>query len=303
MERKVCKSNSSISDQLINMKKVLVTGATGFIGGYVIRELLQQGYEVITTSRPGEKAKSQDWFSQTLYIPFDLKTLPYPGDLFKFFHEPQLLIHLAWEGLPNYKSAFHVEENLPAHYLFLKNMISNRLNDITVTGTCFEYGMQEGCLFEELQPQPSNYYAKAKNELRILLNQIKEQYTFHFKWVRLFYMYGIGQNPNSLLSQLQTALDRGDKIFNMSPGDQLRDYLEVEKVAKYIVAIATQNKETGIINCCSGIPVPVKELVEGFLKSQNADIKLNLGFYPYSDVEPLNFWGDNNKLKTILTNG
>ena len=72
------------------------------------------------------------------------------------------------------------------------------------------------------------------------------------KWVRLFYLYGKGQSPNSLLSQLQSALDRGDQVFNMSPGDQLRDYLEVTKVAEYIIRIAMQRRETGIINCCSG---------------------------------------------------
>lgn len=303
MERKVCKSNSQISDQLNSMKKVLVTGATGFIGGYIIHELLQMGYDVIATSSSQEKAKYQDWFPHTLYIPFDLKTLTPPDNFFKYFKEPHLLIHLAWEGLPNYKSSFHLEENLPRHYLFLKNMISNGLNDVTITGTCFEYGLQEGCLSEDMVSQPANYYAEAKNELRILLDELKKDYPFHFKWIRLFYMYGRGQNPNSLLSQLQSALDRGDKVFNMSPGDQLRDYLDVKKVAQYIVAIATQNKETGIINCCSGIPVTVRELVEHYLKSQNADIKLNLGYYPYSDIEAKHFWGDNNKLKTILTNG
>ena len=66
--------------------------------------------------------------------------------------------------------------------------------------------------------------------------------TFDCKWIRLFYMYGEGQNPNSLLSQLQTALQNGDQEFNMSGGEQERDYLPIEKVAEYIVTIALQNK-------------------------------------------------------------
>ncbi|MGK2863189.1 MAG: NAD-dependent epimerase/dehydratase family protein, partial [Chitinophagaceae bacterium] len=173
----------------------------------------------------------------------------------------------------------------------------------TVTGTCFEYGMQEGCLSEEFQSLPANSYAKAKNELRLLLTGLKDHHDFDLKWIRLFYMYGEGQSPKSLLSQLQLALDSGDRIFNMSPGDQMRDYLEVKKVAEYIVAIAVQKAETGVINCCSGNPISVKDLVVDYLTKRNADIKLNMGYYPYSDIEPKHFWGDTRKLKTILTNG
>jgi nucleoside-diphosphate-sugar epimerase len=285
------------------MKKVLVTGATGFIGNYVINELLKKGHKVIATSTSREKARSHEWYDKVEFIPCDFKTIAFTGNLYNFFNKPDILIHLAWEGLPNYKSDFHLEENLPRQYSFLRNLVVNGLNDITITGTCFEYGMQAGCLSEDLPSMPSNSYAMAKDKLRLLLTELKKDYPFELKWVRLFYMYGKGQSSNSLFSQLQSALDRGDNVFNMSPGDQLRDYLEVTKVAQYIVAIGMQRIEAGIINCCSGKPIQVKELVMDYLKERNAHIKLNLGYYPYSDIEPKNFWGDTKKLKTILTNG
>jgi nucleoside-diphosphate-sugar epimerase len=284
------------------MKKVLVTGATGFIGNYVLHELLKQQYHVIATSASPEKAKSRDWYEKVEYIPLDLKNL-FPADnYYQYFNKPDLLIHLAWEGLPNYKAAFHEEENLPRHFAFLKNLVVHGLRDISVTGTCFEYGLHEGCLSEDRPSDPSNPYARAKNSLRLMLEELAKNEPFRLKWVRLFYMYGKGQSPNSLLSQLQSALDRGDTEFNMSPGDQLRDYLPVETVARYIVKIATQSEVTGIINCCSGIPMPVMELVTEYLKKREASIKLNTGYYPYSDLEPKDFWGDTKKLKTILRN-
>ncbi len=86
----------------------------------------------------------------------------------------------------------------------------------------------------------------------------------------------------------------------MSGGEQERDYLPVEKVAEYIVAVALQNDVNGIINCCSGKPIKIKELVTNYLKENNADIKLNRGYYPYPDYEPMSFWGDDTKLKQIL---
>jgi hypothetical protein len=86
----------------------------------------------------------------------------------------------------------------------------------------------------------------------------------------------------------------------MSGGLQERDYLPVGKVADYIVEIALQQEVAGIINCCSGQPVTVKELVKDYLLQRQARISLNLGYYPYPDYEPMRFWGKNDKLKTIL---
>ena len=282
------------------MKKVLVTGATGFIGNYVVEELLKYDVEIIASSSNREKAGRETWYGHVRYIPFDFANYSQSENYFKFFNEPDILIHLAWEGLPNYKSNFHTDINLPRHLALLTNFIENGLKDLTVTGTCLEYGMQEGCLSEESRTIPSNPYAIAKDSLRRALQNLQQQYSFSFKWARLFYTYGAGQNPNSLLSQLDTALKNGEDVFNMSGGEQVRDYLPVEKLAEYIVKIALQNEITGIVNCCSGEPVTVREFVEDYLRRKHKSIKLNLGYYPYTDYEPMRFWGDNRKLKSII---
>ena len=281
--------------------KILVTGATGFIGNNVVEYLLANNHEVVATSSNEEKAKDFSWFNRVKYLPLNLIELNYGFNYFQYFSSPDIIIHLAWEGLPNYDSLFHFEENLPRHYKFLKNLVLQGAKDITVTGTCFEYGMQEGELSETMPALPSNSYAIAKDTLRKFLEQLQLKTPFDLKWARLFYMYGIGQNPQSLFSQLKKVLDNGDTDFNMSAGDQLRDYLTVEKVAEYIARIALQNKEKGIINCCSGIPIKVSTLVENYLQQQNKTIILNKGFYPYSKNEPMNFWGNKEKLRKALT--
>jgi len=280
--------------------KVLVTGATGFIGNYVVRELLKQGHQVMTTSKNSEKARMYEWFSQVQYISYDLNVVQ--ENLFQFFREPDVVIHLAWEGLPNYKDLFHFERNIFTNYRFLKNLLEDGLKSLTVTGTCMEYGLQNGCLSEDTPTKPTTPYSFAKDTLRKFLEQLQQKYHFSFKWIRLFYMYGKGQNPSSLLPQLDKALDRGDEIFNMSGGEQLRDYLPVEKVAEYVNEISLQNKVLGIINCCSGKPISIRKLVENHMKNRGKTIKLNLGYYPYSDYEPMAFWGDNTKLKSIIKN-
>lgn len=165
------------------MKKILVTGATGFVGGHVINELLEKGYNVVASSSSKEKAAAKSWFDRVEFIEFDLKSVVDGDDYYNWFGRPDAVIHLAWEGLPNYKSAFHLEDNLPRHYIFLRNLVLHGLKDLTVTGTCFEYGLQEGALREDMAVFPSNPYSQAKNDLRIMLQNLSKEMPFHLKWV------------------------------------------------------------------------------------------------------------------------
>jgi len=278
--------------------KYLVTGATGFIGNYVIMELLRKGIHVIATSRNENKARQFPWFSKVAYIPCNLNENK--SDFFSHFTQPDCMIHLAWDGLPNYNELYHFEKVMPANYKFIKNMVQHGLKHLVVTGTCQEYGLINGCLSENLETRPGTPYALAKDTLREFLEQLIKKYPITFQWLRLFYIYGDGQSKHSLFSQLMEAVQKRERVFNMSGGEQLRDYLHVKKVADYIVAVSIQNKVQGILNCCSGNPISVLRQVKKILGKNESSIRLNLGYYPYPDYEPMAFWGDNNKLLEIF---
>jgi nucleoside-diphosphate-sugar epimerase len=277
--------------------KILVTGATGFVGQHVIPALLNRNHEVIALARNIEKAKEFNWFPQVDFVSYDIYsnksvTLDELGN-------PDALLHLAWSDLTNYKSINHIEINLPSDFKFLKSLVEQGLKQLLITGTCFEYGMQNGCLNETMASNPSNSYALAKDTLRKFMENLQHSFSFNFQWVRLFYMYGKGQNPGSLLSQLDKAISNGEPVFNMSKGEQLRDYLPIEKVAENLIKIIETPSIKGIINCCSGNPISVRRLVEEHIAKSKSKIELNLGYYPYPDYEPLAFWGDNTKLSLI----
>jgi nucleoside-diphosphate-sugar epimerase len=280
--------------------KVLVTGSTGFLGRHVIPILLDHGHEIVATARSREKAKAFPWYERVSFVAHDIHN---QGKLaLDLFGRITAAIHLAWQGLPNYKSLFHFEENLPAHYHFLKHLLAAGVEHLLVTGTCFEYGMQNGCLLEDMPTFPANPYGLAKDTLRKFLQELQRCQPFRLQWVRLFYIYGPGQNPNSLLAQLERAIDEGKPVFNMSGGEQLRDYLPVEEAARRIVKLFVNPCAEGVFNCCRGEPISVRRLVEERIAERNAKIELNLGHFSYPDHEPMAFWGDIDRFKRLLGN-
>ena len=281
--------------------KVLVTGATGFVGQHIVPLLLECGYDVIAVARDEKKARTFTWFNAVQFVFCDI----HDGNVKTLFQfgKPDAVIHLAWSNLPNYKSTSHVEYTLPADFHFLKLLVENGVNHLLVTGTCFEYGMVNGALSEQLPGNPSTPYAIAKNALRLMLEQLQENSAFKLQWARLFYTFGRGQNPNSLLAQLDRAIDNRDSTFNMSGGEQLRDYLPIEAVARKLLAVFESPDFQGVINICSGEPISVRRLVEEHLKKRAASIHLNLGYYEYPDYEPMAFWGDNALFEKVTNRG
>lgn len=269
--------------------KVVVTGATGFIGNHVVRELLKRDAEVISIGRDVEKARNYPWFRLVEFRECDIEKFT-ERDISEI-SKADKIIHLAWRGLPNYKSLFHFEEVLMPQYRFLKAVVNAGIRDLTVTGTCLEYGMREGPLSTDMPADPQNPYALAKDSLRKFLVELQRHTDFNMKWLRLFYMYGPGQSEKSILSQLEKALSNGEKSFNMSGGEQLRDYSPVEDVAQMIVGNCMDQTRNGIFNCCSGVPISIKKLVDDYLRENRKQIQLNLGYYPYPDYEPMEFWG------------
>ena len=180
-------------------------------------------------------------------------------------------------------------------------MISYGLQRLSVAGTCFEYGKKKGKLSEDMETNPILPYSLAKDTLRKFIQELGKKFTFKFHWIRLFYMYGKGQSAKSIIPLLDKAFDNNEQNFNMSGGEQRLDYLPVEKVAENIIKISLQEKITCIINNCSGKSIIIKKLVDDRIKRKKKRIKLNLGYYPYPDYVSMEFWGDNTKLKSILS--
>jgi nucleoside-diphosphate-sugar epimerase len=272
---------------------VIVTGATGFVGSHVVEQAVMLGLDVIATGRDADRFSALPFVRDVRFIASDLHDDP--ASISAIAEEASALIHLAWPDLPDYRNSRHVSQHLDADVRLLKILFDAGLRRLVGVGTCLEYGLREGQLDEAMPTDPQLAYPQAKDALR---NQIETSLAGRdasFAWARLFYMHGPRQNPRSLLAQLDAAIERGDEEFAMSGGQQLRDYLPVEKVARRLLALARTNTASGIFNICSGVPVSIEDLVSAHIQKHGSTIRPKLGVYDYPDYEPMAFWGSTEK--------
>jgi nucleoside-diphosphate-sugar epimerase len=278
-----------------------VTGATGFVGRHVVARLLARGHAVVALARDQVKAQAMPWIGEVDFVACDLHADCRPA--VEVAGRCEALVHLAWPGLPDYRAYFHVARNLPADLAFLQAAVEAGMPRLLVAGTCLEYGLQCGPLHEEGETRPVTAYGFAKDALRKALQLLQQTRPFGLQWVRLFYLHGAGQNPGSLLAQLDRAIDEGRAEFDMSAGDQLRDYLPVGEAAAAFARLLESPACRGVINCCSGKPVSVREMAERRCRERRSGIRLKRGRHPYPDYEPLAFWGVPAKLAALAGGG
>jgi len=268
-------------------KNVIVTGASGFVGMHVVSKLIEDGHDVISLVRNVEKAKNIDQLKSSKIIEFDISS----NSKIFFADKDSYLIHCAWDHVRDNLNFIHLEQHFGVHLMFLKKLVDIGIQKIIVTGSCYEYGLQYGPVDEKELTKPNTPYAIAKDTLHKSLSFLTQDKKTDLLWCRLFYNYGYGQDPKSIISLFDKAIQRGDKHFNMSFGEQLLDYLSVSETATQLVSLLKEDR--GVFNICSGKPISLRRFLEKRMQEKKKFIKLKLGHFPYRKQDSIAIWGKN----------
>lgn len=166
-----------------------------------------------------------------------------------------------------------------------------------------EVGFHEGQVDENTICNPLSYYGVAKNALRQALTiyfSNRKDVVFH--WIRAFYITGSEDKSSSIFSKVLKMDKEGKESFPFVSGTNKYDFIDVLSLAKQIFAVMNQDKITGIINCCSGEPVSLKEKMENFIKENGLKISPEYGAYPSREYDSPAIWGDVTKINKIMNN-
>ncbi|RII36654.1 NAD(P)-dependent oxidoreductase [Clostridium chromiireducens] len=274
------------------MKKILVTGAGGYIGKHIVTSLLDMGAHVIATDLYVNNIDSR-----ATIVEADI----FSGatDIYKELDCPDVLLHMAWKDGFIHNSNAHMEY-LSKHFEFIKNMIDGGLKHLAVMGTMHEIGYHEGAIDENTPTNPISMYGIAKDALRKSTQLLIKDKNVVFQWLRAYYIYGDDKRNNSIFAKIILAEEEDKEFFPFTTGKNKYDFIRVEDLAKQISACVMQDEIGGIINCCSGVPMSLAEKVESFIKENNFRIKLKYGAFPDREYDSPAVWGDNSKIKTIL---
>ena len=278
--------------------RVFITGATGFIGSHTVRALRAANHEVAALVYPNDSLQRLDDLSgQFDIIPSDLANI---GDVLELLKrwEPDACIHLAWFAEPGkYLDSTENIKTLISSLNLLQSLVEIGCKQIIAAGTCAEYDLNIGYLREDSPVSPDTLYAATKSSLNLVGQQFSKNNELIFSWARIFYLFGPQEDERRLIPSLIEALKR-EESFPSTAGEQVRDYLHVEDVARAFVTLL-EKKAEGTYNISSGKPITIRSLLETVGKIMRRSDLLEFGALPYRDWEPMFVCGDNRKLRSL----
>jgi nucleoside-diphosphate-sugar epimerase len=239
------------------MKKVILTGARGFVGTHCLEALLEKGFEVHAVSSRG---RFNDYPWQVEWHHADLHNAEHVLRLMATV-QPQYLLHLAWDVSQGvYWRSLENLRWIKASLGLLQAFIDAGGERVVMAGSCAEYDWQYGYCSEELTPlRPATLYGTCKNALSSIVAAVAAEKKISAAWARLFFLYGPGEKGERLVPEVVKTLLQGEEA-SCTHGEQIRDYLYIRDAASALVALLESGVE-GAVNIASGRPVTLKDLI------------------------------------------
>lgn len=281
--------------------KILLSGGTGFIGKNLLKYMAQNmNYTILVVGRNLEKAENKN----IKQVKLDLNKIEDNFDKIKEFN-PDIFLHLAWEGIPNYS-----EELSKKNYLNTIKIMKMIINETTCkkivsTGSCWEYndGSHIGECKEDQLIYLNKPFSKYKNKIFTEVNNICKKKKILFNWLRLFYVYGPGQGKNSIIPLLIDIFKNNKKININFPSNK-NDFIFIDDVVSIIDKFIKNDYSSGIYNVGTGKSTSISTILKIIDNVINGNEMISKKYLNEIDLKKSdqNFYASTKKLKMNLDN-
>jgi len=272
------------------LSRVLLTGATGFIGSQALLALSDAGHEVHAVARRrGPERAGVIWHELDL-----LGGCEVVAEV-----QPEILVHLAWYA--EHGRFWSAPENVrwvQASLALLQAFVAAGGRRAVLAGTCAEYEWSRDVYREDAPLAPATLYGAAKHGLHTIAAAYAEQVGLSLAWGRLFFLYGPDETPGRLVPALVRALLAGERA-PMTAGMQRRDFMHVADAGAAFAALADAAL-TGPVNVASGAGVELRELASLIAAHTGGAQLLALGELPMREGEPPSLVADAGRLHDEL---
>ena len=279
----------------LHNQKVLVTGGNGYLGKFLVKALQNEGAEVFVLDMNVEENSHR--FKTDITDKNQVKSV-----VNKI--QPDIVFHLAalLHRERNFDNFALVDKvNHQGTFNLLKALKDIPYKNFIFTSTSEIYGDNQPPFNEAQLPDPVSPYSLTKVYSENLIRTFSKLYQKNYTILRLFNFYGEKMPQQFFIPQLIQALQNQDH-FDMTEGEQTRDFLYVEDVVNGLILSAKNDKsKQQTFNLCSGEAVSLKTLVQTIKQQLNSNCKINFGALPYRDNEVWNMLGDNSKIKEQLS--
>lgn len=273
------------------MKKVLVTGAYGFIGRQSLPFLQSAGYDIHTVSSIAREVA----FGITPHQ----ANLFSPGVVDELINKvkPTHLLHFAWYTKPHqYWTAGENIAWVTTSLELLQSFAKHGGERVVMAGTCAEYDWRYGWCSENITSlAPATLYGTCKKALQEIVSSYIQQHGLSSAWGRIFFLYGPHEHPTRLVPYLINNLLNKEPAL-CTAGTQIRDFMHVNDVASAFVALLNSDVQ-GPVNIASGQALPVKDLINQLAQKIGGLELVHLGARASPQHEPPFLVADTHRLE------
>ncbi len=279
--------------------RILLTGATGFLGSHIAEHLTRKGHELILTKRnKSSLGNCQSFLSNVIWVNTDENL--WEDKVIHF--NPEIIIHAAWNGVAASERDHWQDQltNIDFMYQLLKIAGKCRISKFISLGSQAEYGQIEGKVSEGHPLNPTGPYGAVKLAVSELLKVFCEENSIDWYWLRVFSVFGEKENEKWLIPSVVKNMLSGASEMDFTLGEQKYAYLYAEDFAEAITKVVIKKASSGIYNLSSDYLISLKKLIGMIKEDINPDFVLNFGRIPYRKNQSMHIEGDMSKFNSVF---